>query len=301
MTSLEELRALVLRHKTGPVSTTSIPGVRLYHTNSAAPVTAQVTYAPMLCIMLQGEKRVMLGADVLRYTPEDYLLSCVHLPVTGTVVNVYPDEPYLAISLALDMDVIADLLIAAPAPSLDRPAEKALCIGKLSASLLDCFLRLARLLDEPALIAQVSPLITREIVVRLLCSGDASMLRQIATQSSYVAGIARAIQLLREGYAKAFSATALARTAGMSLGSFNRHFRTITGMSALQYQKQTRLQEARRLLFLRQGDAASVGFSVGYASASQFSREYARSFGRPPQEDASWLRSQSDIYQSFFS
>ena len=296
MTTREELRQIILRHVTGPVSASAVPGVRLYHTNSCAPVSAQLVYEPMVCIMVQGEKVVVLGSETLRYTPERYLISSVHLPVTGTVTNAHPDEPYLAMSLALDMEVLSELLILGPALASQKPA-RALEIGSLSPHLLDAFLRLARLMDEPALIAQLAPLITREILIRLLGSPQAPMLGQIATQSTHAAGIARAIRDIREGYSKTFSAASLARVAGMSLPSFNRHFRTVTEMSPLQYQKRIRLQEARRQLFTEQDDAASVGFSVGYASPSQFSREYARTFGRPPQDDATWMRSQHGLFR----
>jgi AraC-like DNA-binding protein len=246
--------------------------------------------------MVQGEKSVVLGSETFRYTPEHYLISSVHLPVTGTVTNAYPHGPYLALSVAMDIEVLAELLLITPASAAQQPA-RALGIGKLSPNLLDAFLRLARLLNEPALIPQLAPLIKREILIRLLASPEAPMLVQIATQSSRAAGVARAILAIREGYAKTFSATALARIAGMSLPSFNRHFRTVTEMSALQYQKQIRLQEARRQLLVEQDDAAMVGFSVGYASPSQFSREYARTFGRPPQEDAAWMRRQAALYE----
>lgn len=252
-------------------------------------------YEPMLCIMVQGEKRVTLGSEIFRYTPEQFLIACVDLPVTGTVTNARPGEPYLALSLALDPKVIAELLLDMPASSIREPVA-GLGIGTLSPALLDCFLRLARLMEEPTAIPQLAPLITRELFFRLLQSQEASMLRQIATRDSRGYGIARAIRAIREGYAGNFSAAALARTAGMSLPAFNRHFRTVTAMSPLQYQKQIRLQEARRRLVVNQENAATAGFQVGYASPSQFSREYARAFGRPPREDAALLQSHAGLF-----
>lgn len=290
----------MLHHMTGPVSASEIPGLRLYYTDSCEPVSAQLLYAPMICIMMQGEKRVLLGSQVVRYTPEDYMICCIHLPVTGTVVNAQPAQPYVAMSMAINPDLLAELIVASPNEGEEPQPARALCIGKLSASLLDCFVRLARLLDEPSLIPTIAPLVTREILIRLLESPDGFILRQIATRETYAAGIVRAISTIRHDYADVFCAAALARIAGMSQASFNRHFRTMTGMSALQYQKRTRLQEARRQLFVQNEDAATVGFQVGYASPSQFSREYQRNFGRTPKQDAVWLRSQAAIYKPLF-
>ena len=291
MSSRQELGALIKRYVSGPISETAVPGLRLYYTDSCKPTSGHLVYEPMVCVMVQGEKRVSLGSQVFRYTTEQFLIATVDLPVTGTVTNARPGEPYLALSLALDAKVLAELVLSEPSVSTPEPVG-ALGIGTLSPALLDAFLRLAKLMEEPSAIPQLAPLIAREIYYRLLKSSEAPTLRQIATRDSRASGIARAIRAIREGYATNFSASDLAHTAGMSLPSFNRHFRTVTLLSPLQYQKQIRLQEARRRLIVNQEDAATAGFQVGYSSPSQFSREYARTFGRPPREDAAWLRSE---------
>ncbi len=296
MVQLGELERSIRQHAIGPVTDTPLRGLRLYFTDAPQPTSAQLIYQPMVCIMVAGEKVVTLGDKVFRYTPANYLITAVDLPVTGTVTNANPGSPYLALSLAIDPALLAEVLLTMPpAPALAEPAS-GLGIGTLSPALLDCFVRLTRLLDEsPANAAQLAPLIHREILFRLLADTHAPMLRQVATRDSRANGISQAIRWIREHFAEPFSTATLARVANMSTASFNRHFRTVTAMSALQYQKQIRLQEARRRLVTRGEDAATAGFHVGYSSPSQFSREYTRTFGRPPRQDVAFLGSQPGI------
>ncbi|CAN5723467.1 AraC family transcriptional regulator [soil metagenome] len=294
MTQLEELQQNILRHIRQPVTLTAVPGLTLYHSDSDQPNSAQLIYTPMVCIMAQGEKRVFLGDSVFRYTPSSYLITSVDLPVTGTVCNAAPGSPYLALSLAIDTDLLADLLLTLPpAPLTTGSANESTCglaIGAVDSSLLDCFVRLTRLLDEPISSPHLAPLICREVLYRLLQGDQAHMLRQIATRDSRTAQVASAIRWIREHYARPFSMRVLSGIANMSPASLPRHFRAVTAMSPLQYQKQVRLQEARRLLMSEGQDAATAAFHVGYASPSQFSREYSRTFGKPPRKDVTQLK-----------
>ena len=296
MLQLEELERSIRRHAHGPVTDTPVPGLRLYCTDASEPTSAQLVYHPMVCIMVAGEKSVTLGDKVFRYTPANYLIASVDLPVTGTVTNANPGQPYLALSLAIDPALLAEVMLTVPPATVPAEPTSGLGIGMLSPALLDCFVRLTRLLDEPPVhAAQLAPLIHREVLFRLLQDTQASMLRQVATRDTRAAGIAHAIRWIREHFAEPFSTNTLARVANMSTASFNRHFRAVTAMSALQYQKLIRLQEARRRLVTQGEDAAAAGFHVGYTSPSQFSREYTRTFGKPPRQDAAFLQSQVGV------
>ena len=289
MTPLEELQGNILRHAAAPVTQTAIAGLTLYHADCEVPSSAQLIYTPMVCLMAQGEKKVFLGDSVFRYTPSTYLISSVDLPVTGMVCNLEPGRPYLALSLAIDISVLGELLLAMPARESAEEPTCGLAMGRVDAVLLDCFVRLTRLLEEPQSAEYLAPLITREVLYRLLLGDQAHTLRQIATRDSRTAQVARVIRCLRERYAEPFSMRALCAVANMSPASLHRHFRAVTAMSPLQYQKRVRLQEARRLLVAEGQDAATAAFHVGYASPSQFSREYSRVFGSPPRQDAASL------------
>jgi AraC-like DNA-binding protein len=287
---LQELQQNILRHSTEPVTTTAIPGLTLYHADSDQPLSAQLIYTPMVCIMVQGEKRVFLGDSVFRYTPASYLISSVDLPVKGVVCNVAPGEPYLALSLAIDTALLSELMMTLPPAPISKEPSCGLAVAAITTPLLDCFVRLTRLLDDPLTSPHLTPLIAREVLFRLLQGEQAQMLRQIATRGSRTAQVARAIRWIRDHYARPFSMNALCKIANMSPASLHRHFRVVTAMSPLQYQKQVRLQEARRLLIAEGQDAATAAFHVGYASPSQFSREYSRTFGKPPRQDTAILR-----------
>ena len=292
MTPLRELQQNVLRHATGGVTPTAVPDLKLYRYDGEQSPGTPLMYTPMICLMAQGEKRVTLGESVFRYTPANYLINSVDLPVTGMVRNAAPGRPYLALSLAIDTAVLSELLLTLPPTTETSESTCGLSVGTLDTELLECFVRLTRLLDHAETIAHLAPLITREVLYRLLQGSHAPMLRQIATRDSRTAQIAGAIRWIRQNYARPFSIQALSSVANMSPASLHRHFRAVTAMSPLQYQKQVRLQEARRLLVSEGQDAATAAFHVGYASPSQFSREYSRTFGRPPRQDALQLMAQ---------
>lgn len=253
-----------------------------------------VLYQPMLCIVAQGAKRTLLGDAIVDYGAGQYLLVSVDLPVTGCVTQASPQAPYLALSLELDAALLADLLLTLPDTAQHASPPKplrGLAVSTIGGELLDAAVRLLRLLDQPADIPVLAPLIEREIWYRLLTSEHAPLLRQMAQTHSRLAPVGRAIGWMRRHYAQPLRIATVAQQAHMSASTFHRHFKAVTAMSPLQYQKQIRLQEARRLLLAGQADAASIGFAVGYDSPSQFSREYARLFGQPPLRDAARLRS----------
>lgn len=287
---MQELATILARHATDDVTPTSIPGLTLYRFSRRQSTGIPLIYKPMVCVMAQGEKRVTLGDRIFRYSANDYLISSVDLPVTGTILHSSEKNPYLSFSVAIEPVALSEMVLKLPpAPPPVDPAC-ALAIGRVDAPLHDACLRLVRLLDEPTTIAALAPLITREILYRLLRGKHGSMLRQAFGDNGHTAQIASAIRWIRSHFAEPFSADALAESVHMSVSSLNRHFRAVTAMSPLQYQKQVRLQEARRLLLTGETDAATAAFHVGYASPSQFSREYVRAFGAPPRSDTERLR-----------
>ena len=243
-------------------------------------------YYPLFCVVARGRKRIFLGEEEFFYDPDCYLITSLDLPISGQVL----EAPCLGITLALQPAKLAELLLELPAAADTRAAAKAVAVNSLGDDLRDPLLRLLRLLDRPADIPVLAPSIEREILYRLLCGPRGAMLRQMALPGSQLSQISRAIRLLQERYQEKIRTEELARAAGMSATSLHRHFRAVTAMSPLQFQKRLRLQEARRLLLTRDLDASRVSFDVGYESASQFSREYRRLFGQPPARDAARAR-----------
>ncbi|GLY95382.1 AraC family transcriptional regulator [Actinoplanes sp. NBRC 103695] len=240
---------------------------------------------PMLVVMVRGGKRLLLGDRVYEYRTGQCLLVTTGLPVTGH----FFDTPALGVALTLRPEGIAPLLLAAP-PVPRSSGAAAIATFEIGPGLLDAVTRLVRLLDQPGDIEMLAPLYEREILWRLLTGPHGDVLRQIALADSSLAHINRAITWLRDNYAEPTRVDDLARLAGMSTSAFHRHFRDVTAMSPLQFQKRLRLQEARALLLARPDDVAGVGHLVGYDSPSQFSREYRRLFGAPPGRDAARLR-----------
>ena len=283
---LTHLRAVASRHAVGRRTETPIPRVAInlgWQTTKPAPGLCD----PMLCLVLQGAKEVLIGDRRLRYDPASYFVASVELPVSGCIVQASPDEPYLSVSLALDRDGLAGLL--SDVPVRDDVNGAGFAVSPVTAELLDPWLRLLRLLDAPLDIPVLAPLIEREILYRLLQGPQGAVLRQIACADGRLSQVRQAIAWIRTHYDQTLRIESLAEMAGMSAASFHRHFKAATAMSPLQYQKSLRLQHARRLLIANQ-DASRAGYAVGYESASQFSREYARLFGAPPARDAVRLR-----------
>jgi AraC-like DNA-binding protein len=245
---------------------------------------------PALCIIAQGGKRVLLGDAVIDYGPASYLVASLDLPITGAVTQASADAPYLCFCLYLDPALLSD--IALTLPPLPPGAEDGggMTLHPMTPELIDAATRLTALLGDPASAPLLAPLIERELLVRLMTGPGGAALRAIASGESRTGQIARAIAWLKAHFPEPFSGPHLAALAGMSLSSFHDHFRRVTAMTPLQYQKQLRLQEARALMLADRLDAAEAGFRVGYDSPSQFSREYRRLFGAPPVRDMGRLR-----------
>lgn len=285
---LENLRALVLRHAADRQTSTGIPRVAIVKGTAATELLTGI-YEPMLCLVLQGAKCVMIGDEILYYDTGRYFISSVEVPATGRVVDATPAKPYLAISLTFDPAVIASLLLELPA--VERaPPSRGFAVSLATDDLVDAWSRMMILMDRPREIAVLAPMVEREIVFRLLQGPQGPMLRQVAIADSRLSQIRRALSCIRSNYAQSLSVADLAKVSGMSVTVFHRHFKAITAMTPIQYQKQFRLYEARRRLFAAPGNTAGAAFAVGYESASQFSRDYARLFGVPPGRDIRRLR-----------
>jgi len=288
---LAEIRALIAAHAR-PDGRTPLDGLRLSRVESAEPHHSLAE--PLFVVMAQGGKRLLLGDQVFEYRAGQFLIVTTDLPVTGHFIGASPQSPSLALGVALRPAVIAALLLEAPAGPWARsaPRSAAIATGDIDVGLLDAVARLLRLLDHPADAPVLGPLIEKEIAWRLLTGPSGVMIRQVGLADSSLAHVSRAIRWLRDNYAEPMTIADLASLAGMSASAFHRHFRAVTGLSPLQFQKRIRLQEARALLVARPGDIAGVGHLVGYDSPTQFSREYRRLFGAPPGLDAARLRAE---------
>jgi len=248
-------------------------------------------HEPSICLVLQGAKRVHLENDTFVYDVNNYLIASVHLPTTYQVVMASRDQPYLGLLLKFDLRELSQLMVDSNLPSpRTQQSTRAMATGEVTVPLLSAFQRLVGLLDDPEAIPILAPVIHREILYRLLVGDRGAQLRQIASAGGRGHQIARAIDWLKENYAQQLRIDDLAEQAHMSTSSFHNHFRSMTSLSPLQYQKRLRLQEARRLMLAENMDATSAAFQVGYESSSQFSREYSRLFGAPPLRDIMTLR-----------
>jgi AraC-like DNA-binding protein len=244
-----------------------------------------------LGVVAQGRKQVMLGEHVYDYAAGDSMLTTIDLPVVSNVTIATPEVPFLGLMLAIEPRTIVQL---AAEMDLAQPpkdcAYRSISFKELDPFVQGALVRLLRLLDEPALIRHLAPLIQREIAIRLLAGPFGPLLRHLVAVGSPSQQIARAVNWLKQHFSLDLRVDELAATAHMSPSTFRQHFRSVTGMSPLQYQKQLRLQQARQLMLSQNIDAGSAGIRVGYESASQFSREYARLFGAPPLRDVQRIR-----------
>lgn len=278
----------------------ALPGLLVFRADSLNGSVCGV-YEPSVALIVQGSKRVVLGADTLVYDSGRYLVTSLDLPAVATILEASPEQPYLALVLRLDLREIAGLMLSGqlpvhPAPALAgrvprEPGEhRAMAIGRVTLPLLDAFGRLLDLLQQPESLPVLGPLVQREIHYRLLMGEQGGRLRQIAAVGSQGHQIARAIDSLKTRYAEPLRVEDLAREVRMSVSTFHHQFKALTAMSPLQYQKQMRLTEARRLMLADHLDASTAAYRVGYESPSQFSREYSRQFGAPPTRDIAGLR-----------
>ncbi|MBZ5710543.1 AraC family transcriptional regulator [Nannocystis pusilla] len=286
-----ELAAQIERHTPDDgVHGTAIPRLSLIRlSHPGEPLV--LLHEPAVCIVAQGSKRVHLADEVLVYDASRYLVVSVDLPITGQVLEASPLAPYLCIRLDLDAGELARLLLelGPPAPASQGPT-RGLFLSAMTPAMHDAVLRLVRLLDTPEDIAALAPLAVRELMYRLLKGDEGWRLRQIAGGDGQARRIARAIGWLKQHFAEPLRIDEFARELHMSPSSLHHHFKAVTAMSPLQYQKQLRLQEARRLMFSESLDATTAALRVGYESPTQFSREYSRLFGDPPARDLRRLR-----------
>jgi AraC-like DNA-binding protein len=247
-------------------------------------------YEPCLCVIAQGGKTLSLGSETFRYDPAHYLICTVGLPMTAQVVEASADEPYLGLRLALDPFVVASVMVEAGMPDRGDSGARAVAVSRLDAELLDATVRLARLLDNSAKYRVLAPLVTREIVYLLLIGDQSGRMRQLASFGGQAHRMVRAVQKLRDHFSEPLRIESIARELGMSQSGFHAHFKAVTAMSPLQFQKQIRLQEAKRLMLSENFDAAEAGYKVGYDDASHFSRDYKRHFGEPPMRNVERVR-----------
>ena len=274
----------------GELHTTEVPGLSLFRRDEPTePISGM--YEPSICMAVQGAKRVILGDDMFVYDAHRYLITSVHLPTIVQIIEASPDKPYLGLRLKFDLREVSQLMVDSNLPQ-PRPQQssRGMATGEVTLQLVNAFIRLIDLLNDEKDIPILAPVIQREIIYRLLVGDQGERLRQIATAGSQSQQIAKAIGWLKSNYSQPISMDDLASQANMSTSTFHHHFRSLTALSPLQFQKQLRLQEARRLMLAERMDAANAAFQVGYESPSQFNREYNRMFGAPPLRDVTNLR-----------
>jgi len=248
---------------------------------------------PWLCMIAQGAKDVLLGDEWFHYDPAHYLISTLGVPAIGRVVEASRERPYLGLRLALDPSVVTSVIVESGVGVHSRGegvGVKGVGVSPLDADLLDATVRLARLIDRPGEYRVLAPLVVREIVYRVLTGPQCGRMRHLATFGGQAHRMVRAVEKLRDNFDKPLRIEAVARELGMSVSGFHAHFKAVTAMSPLQFQKQLRLQEARRLMLNENLDAAQAGYRVGYDDAAHFNREYKRHFGEPPMRDVERLR-----------
>jgi AraC-like DNA-binding protein len=270
---------------------TGIPCLSL-HRRTTATAPCSMTYQPSVTMMAQGRKRVDLGSTSFTYGPSQFLLTAIDLPVVSRIVEASEHKPCLALSLKIEMPLVRELLSREEIYVIEATSGRsAISAGRASVEFLDACCRLLRLLDAPQDAPFLGGLIQREMIYRLLRSDEGARLRSIATLGEQSNRTAKAIAWIMANYAKPLRVENLADIAGMGVSTLHHHFRVLTSMSPLQYQKQIRLQAARARMLADDLDAATAAFEVGYESASQFNREYSRFFGQPPMRDIRGLRS----------
>jgi AraC-like DNA-binding protein len=249
-------------------------------------------FEPCLCVIAQGSKEILVGDSCYRYDPAHYLIVTLDLPHGARVLEASKERPYLSLRLDLAPALVGSVMLEAgfSSPPDHQAHVRALAVSSLDYGLLDAIVRLARLLDVPGEARVLMPLIMREIVYRLLIGEQGGRLRYLTVQGGYTPHIARAVARLRENLDQPLRIEQIAHDLGMSVSGFHHHFKAVTAMSPLQFQKQLRLQEARRLMLGDGLDAASAAYRVGYQDASHFSREYKSVFGVPPRRDVERLR-----------
>lgn len=286
MTSDLTKRVLALADRIGADAVpaeTGLPGLTIVR--SARPTALEgVLYQPLFCLVLQGSKETFLGEARVGFAAGESLVVSLDLPSRSRIVEASPARPYLALAIALDLDLLRDL-VNTLGDAVPEAAAQALATGPVDAALVDAMARLVDLVDRPVEQRVLLPLVLREIHFRLLLARHGAMLRRLARRDSHASRIGRALDRLRRDFAAPLRVSELAEAAAMSVSSFHEHFRAITATTPLQYQKDLRLLEARRRLTAGDLSVSGAAFAVGYESPTQFSREYARKFGTSPSTD----------------
>lgn len=269
---------------------TPVPGLSLFKRDEPTEPMSGM-YEPGICIIAQGEKRVLLGNETYVYDANHYLITAVHLPTIAEVTSASQDKPYLGLRLKFNLHELSQLMADSklPPPRVQQ-SPRGIATGEVTLPLLSCFQRLLELLEEEQDIPILAPVIVREITYRLLTGDQGNRLRQISAVFSQGRQIAQVIDWLKDNYTEPMRIDDLAKQVNMSISTFHHHFKSLTAMTPLQFQKNLRLNEARRLMLAEPTDAATAAFQVGYESASQFNREYSRLFGAPPLRDIKKLR-----------
>lgn len=288
---LNELAALIGKYSDGDgIHATAVKGLRCIRL-SAPNMKLPAVYEPSICVIAQGSKQVLLDEEIYRYAPPEFLAVSVDLPLLGQVVEASAERPYLCLQIEIDPRQIGELIAQSSETHWTREdTSRGLFVGRLDGAAQDAVLRLTRLLDTPKDIPLLAPMVLREIHYRLLSGEYGPSIAQMAIAGSNTHRIAQIIRRMKSNLAAPVRVEELAAMANMSPSSFHQHFKAVTAMSPLQYHKRLRLTEARHILLAENADAASTAYRVGYESASQFSREYARMFGAPPMRDIAGIR-----------
>ena len=289
-TNRDELAELIARAIREDGTIEPLKGLRL--NRSSSPTESVHTMSdPAFCVIAQGSKEIFLGNERYLYDPSHYLLLTAELPLVGHVLDASKERPYLSLRLDLAPALVGSVMVEVEHPSLPNQADvRGINVSSLDAGLLDAVVRLVRLLDTPTEVPFLAPLITREIIYRLWMGEQRDRLRHLAALGGYAPHIARAIERLHQDFDQPLRIDRIAREIGMSVSGFHHHFKAVTAMSPLQFQKHLRLQEARRLMLGEGLDATSAAYRVGYHDASHFNREYKSLFGLPPMRDMGRLR-----------
>lgn len=287
----QELATLIIRHTEGNgLHPTAIDQLSFGRSDAMSSATYSVD-EPRFTLIVQGKKEMLLGEETYPYHAGQYQVLSVALPLSGCVIEATPDKPCLMLKLSLDLVQLCDLVAQMGFSSAKQEnSVRGLWVSNADATLIECVIRLVKLLETPQDIPILAPMMLRELYYRLLVGEQSEAVRQIATSGSSMQRIASAIQLIKADFTQSMRIEDLANRVKMSTSSFHQHFKQVTSMSPLQYQKQLRLLEARRLMLTEDFDAISAAYQVGYESGSQFSREYARRFGAPPMRDIERLR-----------
>ncbi|KTC63843.1 hypothetical protein AO262_32455, partial [Pseudomonas fluorescens ABAC62] len=260
---------------------TGIPRVAMVQGEIPEHMLAAV-YEPMINLILQGSKTMTVGEQTLHYDPATYFVMSIELPAVGTVHPASTGEPYLAVSLTLDPVALTTLLADLPLPADRHDQDPGFSVAPVTPQLMDAWVRLLRLMGDPQSIAALAPAYEREILYRVLQGPHGWMLREIAAPDSAMARVNQAIQWIRRDFAESIRVEHMAEKAAMSVSAFHRHFKAVTTLSPLQYQKRVRLLQARTLMVANARSVTAAAFEVGYESSTQFSRDYAKVFGLPP-------------------